>query len=176
MTAARLKDMDRAPLGAETHDPMTQHSRVPAPIRELVEQRIPAHRFLGLQLLELTDGFAKLLLPFRPEFIGDFRSHRWHGGFIALAMDSAGGAAAMTSLTSTEDQLATIDIRVDFLRPAGGKDLVIEGEILRSGNRIVVTSMRAYHPDRGAAVAEGRAVYNARRRQFHGRDGPGAAR
>lgn len=145
----------------ETHDPMT--SEVPPPLRETVEQCIPAHRFLGLRLLDLGEGAAKLLLPFRPEFIGDFRSRRWHGGLIALAMDSAGGAAAMTTLTSAEDRLATVDMRVDYLRPAAEKDLVVEGWILRSGNRIVVTGMRASHLDESDVLAEGRAVYNVRR-------------
>lgn len=69
----------------------------------------------------------------------------------------------MTTLTSAEDQLATVDMRVDDRRPAAGKDLVVEGWILRSGNRIVVTDMRAHHTDESDVLAEGRAVYDARR-------------
>lgn len=132
--------------------------------KNIFENVIPSHRFLGLKLIDVKDGWARVLMPFREEFIGDPRSKRWHGGLIALAMDSVGGAAGITTLTSFEDKISTIDIRVDYLRPTKNESLIIEGEIMRNGNRIIVTKMKAYHENEPDVwVAEGRAVYNVKR-------------
>jgi uncharacterized protein (TIGR00369 family) len=96
--------------------------------------------------------------------VGDPRIQAIHGGIIATAMDSVGGAAAMTTLTSFEDKVSTIDMRIDYLRPGKPMDLMVEGEIVRSGNRIVVTRMVAYQEDKQHLVAEGKAVYNVKRK------------
>lgn len=81
-------------------------------------------------------------------------------------MDSVGGAAGITTLTSFEDKISTIDIRVDYLRPTTSETLVVEGEIVRSGNRIIATKMKAYHEGSPETlVAEGRAVYNVKRKE-----------
>lgn len=131
--------------------------------REVVERYIPMHVFLGVKLVEIRAGFAKLCVPFRPELIGDPRSQALHGGVIALALDSVGGAAAMTTLVSPDDKLSTIDMRVDYLRPGKPQDFFVEGELARSGNRIIVTRMVAYH-EQEELIAEGKGVYNVRRK------------
>lgn len=131
--------------------------------REVIEQFIPLHQLLGIKLVDLKEGFAGMLVPFRPELIGDPRSQALHGGVIAMALDSVGGAAAMTTLLSPDDKLSTIDMRIDYLRPGKPKDFYVEGELARSGNRIIVTRMIAFH-ERGELIAEGKGVYNVRRK------------
>ena len=131
--------------------------------KEVIENFIPLHQHLGVKLVEIRQGFAKLMVPFRPELVGDPRIPSLHGGIISLALDSVGGAAAMTTLMSPDDRLSTIDIRVDYLRPGKAKDFFAEGELARSGNRIIVTRMIAYH-DKAEPIAEGKGVYNVKRK------------
>ena len=97
--------------------------------------------------------------------IGDIRQRRWHGGIIAAIMDSVGGIAGFTRLGSMEDKMATIDMRVDFLRGAVELPIEIEAEVLRCGNRILVTTMRAWQEGNAKPLAEGRAVYSIRRKE-----------
>ncbi|MEL7342173.1 MAG: PaaI family thioesterase [Bacteroidota bacterium] len=132
---------------------------------QLLEEMIPVHRFLGVKLLDIKDGYCKLLFPFREELLGNFLTRRWHGGIIATAMDSVGGAAAMTTLTSAEDKLATIDMRVDYLRGTSEVDLVVEGFLVRNGNRIIATSMKAWQEDEQKLVAEARGMYSVYRQK-----------
>lgn len=132
--------------------------------RNIIENLIPLHPFLGFKLEKIEDGFAVIRVPFRAELVGDPRAQAIHGGIIATAMDSVGGAAAMTTLTSFDDKISTIDMRVDYLRPGKPMDLIVEGEIVRSGNRIIVTRMVAYQEDKQHLVAEGKAVYNVKRK------------
>jgi uncharacterized protein (TIGR00369 family) len=131
--------------------------------KNIIENLIPFHPFLGFKLEKISDGFAQIRVPFKQELVGDPRSSAIHGGVIATAMDSVGGAAAMTTMKSFEDKISTIDMRVDYLRPGKPMDLIVEGEIVRSGNRIVVTRMVVYQEDRQHLVAEGKAVYNVKR-------------
>ncbi|MBN4061785.1 MAG: hypothetical protein COA57_06300 [Flavobacteriales bacterium] len=131
----------------------------------IIEEVIPFNKFLGWKLLDIKDGYAKMLIPYREELLGDPRAKRWHGGVIGAAMDSVGGAAGMTTMTSYEDKMSTIDIRIDYLRGTKPENLIVEGEIMRSGNRIIATKMWAYHEGSDEIVAEARAVYNVRRKE-----------
>lgn len=132
--------------------------------KQLMEETIPLHKFLGIELLEMKKGYGKVRVPFRDEVIGDIRRRRWHGGIIATVMDSVGGFAAGTHLTSFEDKIATIDMRVDYLRGAKDSAIIVDGTVLRVGNRTVVTTMRAWQEGGVELLAEGKAVYNIRRK------------
>jgi uncharacterized protein (TIGR00369 family) len=130
---------------------------------QVVNEMIPVHKFLGITLRDVRPGWVQLYLPYRQELEGDPRSNRMHGGIIACLLDSAGGAAAVTTLSGPEDMLSSIDIRVDYLEPAKPDHVVAEGEIVRSGSAIIVTRMKAYHETSGEVIAEGKAVYRVKR-------------
>jgi len=129
------------------------------------EESIPFHKFLGLKVLELKKGYVKMRLPFRPELIGNVLSGHWHGGVIATALDSAGGMAAASLLKSREDKLATLDIRVDYLKPNKGKALIVTGEVIRSGTSSIVTNLKAFDEENKELLADGRAVFSVRRKE-----------
>lgn len=129
------------------------------------EESIPFHKFLGLKVVELKKGDVKMRFPLRPELIGNVISGHWHGGVIASALDAAGGMAAASLLTSVEDKLATLDIRVDYLKPNKGKALIVTGKVIRSGNRSIVTNLQAFDEESEELVADGRAVFSVRRKQ-----------
>ena len=129
------------------------------------EQAVPVHRFLGVKVLEIRDGYCKMQFPYREEVLGDFVRRRWHGGIIATAIDSAGGAAAATTLTSWQDQLVTIDMRVDYLRGTSPEDLIVTGELVRSGNRVISTKMQVWQEDMQKLVAEGRGMFSVYRKE-----------
>ena len=110
-----------------------------------IENQMPANKLLGLEILELKEGFTKIHIPFKEEFIGDFIQKRWHGGIQASIADTAGGIAAMTTMTSMTDKVSTIDMRVDYLHGSQPKDFYAEAEIIKSGKRIVKVDIKLYH-------------------------------
>jgi len=133
---------------------------------EVVEQKIPMAKFIGVKVLEIKEGYVKLLFPYREEFIGDPRSKRLHGGYTATAVDLAGGVAAMTYMTSQEDDVATIDMRIDYIRPGKAKEIIAEGKVISKRRRSVVTDMKIYHPDAAdKVIAEGRGVFSIKRKE-----------
>lgn len=125
---------------------------------KLAEEDIPIHKYLGLKVEVLEQEFIRMSVPFRADFVGDIRKNRWHGGIIATIMDTVGGAIGVAHFKSPEDQLATIDLRVDYLRGAKAETLYFESRLVRLGNRILVTKMKAYQGE--TLVAEGKGVYN----------------
>ncbi|WP_174409332.1 PaaI family thioesterase [Desulfovibrio psychrotolerans] len=130
---------------------------------EFVEQHIAFHRFLGVKVLDARPGFAKVCLPFREEFKGNEVRGVVHGGVTAVLVDICGAVALWTHF-GPADKTSTIDMRVDYQRPAPFEDMVAEGDVRMLGNRIANVHIRVYAasmPD--TLVAEGRAVYYVKR-------------
>ena len=125
---------------------------------KLAEEEIPIHKYFGLKVEIVEKDFIKVRVPFRKDLVGDIRTNHWHGGIIATIFDSVGSAIGIANFNSPEDKLSTIDLRVDYLRFAKGNDLVFEGKLVRMGNRIMVTKMKAFQDN--LLVAEGKGVYN----------------
>lgn len=128
-------------------------------IKHAVEQLVPIHKVLKLEVTEIQENRIVIKIPFSPMVIGDSRSNRWHGGILSMIMDVAGGMVGATTFESFNDKVSTIDIRVDYLEPPKAEDLFIEGKVVRLGNRILVSKMRAYHKDNPNFLAKGKGVY-----------------
>ncbi len=132
-------------------------------LKEFMEQGIPFNSFLGMRVRLLEHGHARLLLPFRKEFIGDSRRPALHGGLISTLVDTCGGLAAWTCC-APDDKIATVDMRVDYLLPGPAADIEARAHVERLGNRVAVVSCLVL-PAQGEekTIAVGRAVYNIRR-------------
>ncbi len=124
---------------------------------------IPFNAVLGIRIDALSDGFCRMSIPFRDELIGDPVRPALHGGVLSAAIDTCGGAAIWTQIDKG-DAISTVDLRVDYLRPGQPREFVVEGRVLRLGNRVGVAEMIAYHPGgEGEPIASGKGVYNVRR-------------
>jgi uncharacterized protein (TIGR00369 family) len=128
-----------------------------------MEQDVPFNRFLGFTVLHSEEGFVRVRIPFRPEFIGDPRRPALHGGIFSAVIDACGGLAVWT-LFDVADLISTVDMRVDYLRPGPDSDIVAESRVVRMGNRVSVVNTIVYPMDKNEDIlAEGRAVYNTRK-------------
>ena len=129
----------------------------------IMEEHVPFNRYLGLRGESIGEGRAVLVLPVRPEFVGDPRRPALHGGVLSSLIDTAGGVAAWSALAPGET-VSTVDLRVDYLEPAGlGAPLRAEAELVRKGNRVCHVRVAVTQDE--ALVAEGRAVFNIHRRR-----------
>ncbi|MGE5482602.1 MAG: PaaI family thioesterase [Bacteroidota bacterium] len=127
-------------------------------VRQLLT-RSRYHQWLGLELVGVEPGRVVLRLPYRPQFLADENDSYVHGGVIATVVDVAGGFALITELGRG---LPTVDLRVDYLRPAPpGADLTAEGHTVRLGRNLGVAdvTVSAAGANGGKPVAVGRAVY-----------------
>lgn len=117
--------------------------------------RGPFHKFLGMRVVELDEGYAKLLLPFKQEILAN--EHYIHGGVIAAFIDVVGDWAVATAYGRT---VPTVDMRVDYLssgRP--GEDLTGEARVIKLGRTLSVADIHVLNPA-GKVLAVGRALYS----------------
>lgn len=130
-------------------------------LKQMMEEFVPFNRYLGIKVVEAEKGRARLTLPFRPEFVGDPLRPALHGGVVSTMADVAGGVAMWTGALDHRARVATIDLRVDYLRPARLLRLDVEAVVVRQGNRVGVVDMKLFHPDHhDEVVATGKGVYN----------------
>ncbi len=84
--------------------------------RQFIEA-IPHARALGLELIEIDAGRAVISMPYDEKLIGDPKTGVIHGGAVSAMLDTCCGAAVM-SHPDEPGQTATIDLRIDYMRPA----------------------------------------------------------
>jgi uncharacterized protein (TIGR00369 family) len=84
--------------------------------RQFIEA-IPHARALGMEFESLGDGKAVISMPYDTRFIGDPSTGVLHGGAVSALMDTASGAAVMCHPTAPVST-ATLDLRIDYFRPA----------------------------------------------------------
>lgn len=120
----------------------------------------PYMRFLGLEVVRSEKGQVEIRLPFRDEFLRNDGSDWLHGGVVSALIDIVGDYAVMTE---TNVGVPTIDLRVDYLRPARRGDLLAVGRTLRVGRTVSVADVEV-RDSSGTLVAVGRGCYASPRR------------
>jgi uncharacterized protein (TIGR00369 family) len=123
---------------------------------ELSVAHSPFHRLLGLELVRGGDGEVEMRLPWREDFGRSDASDWYHGGVLSALIDIAGDYAIASKLGRW---VATIDLRVDYLRPATRGDLTAVARAVKVGRTVAVADVEL-RDDRGAVVAVGRGAYS----------------
>ena len=80
-------------------------------------EALPHCRALGMEMLSLGDGEAVIAMEYDERFVGDPQTGVIHGGAVSALMDTCCGASVM-SHARAPSITATIDLRIDYMRPA----------------------------------------------------------
>ena len=115
-------------------------------------------QFLGIRL-ESADIEAQeliLKLPYKESFERMPGSGQWHGGVIATFIDIAGDFVLMLA---TGRGIPTIDLRIDFVRPAVDTDLTAKARLVRAGRSVGFADISVFN-DEGRLIANGRGCYS----------------
>lgn len=120
---------------------------------------IPHSRELGLEVVDMGPGWGVLKVPYRPELIGNPKTGVLHGGVVTSLIDSTCGLAVFCRLPRME-AIATLDLRLDFLKPAViGEDLFARAECYRLTRQIAFVRATAYQRDPEDPVATSVAAF-----------------
>lgn len=130
----------------------------------------PYNQMLGIQIEHICTGRVDVVLPMQRTLIGNHLQNILHGGSIASVLDVAAAAVAMinmlqcrrpANLTDFDKKirnLATIDMRVDFLRPGTGSRFLATASILRQGSKLGVVRADLRNEE-GQIIAAGTLTY-----------------
>ncbi len=116
-------------------------------------QTLNQARELGLTATDASDRHLVLCLPYSEKIIGNPETRVIHGGAITTLMDTASGSVMICALPEFE-LCPTLDLRVDYMRPAE-PDLPVyaRAEVYRMTRHIVFTRCEAYQNE-GETVAQ----------------------
>lgn len=108
---------------------------------------------LRMRVVEVGPGFATLALPYHEEIVGDPQRKVVFGGAVTALIDQAAGlavACAMEELLA----IATIDLRVDYLRAAApGCEITARADCYKLGHNVAFVRASAWDADQSDPFA-----------------------
>jgi uncharacterized protein (TIGR00369 family) len=118
-----------------------------------------ATALLGLKLESLEKGRAVFTMKVRPR-------HKqlhgvMHGGVLATIADTVAAIAAYTTVPKGTN-IATVELKINFLEAVPGGRIKAEGRVLRTGRNFVVTECEIYKED-GTLAAKALLTFGAAR-------------
>lgn len=115
----------------------------------------PFHRWLCLDIVDLTERELILEMPWRDEIVSNPMIGSAHGGILSALIDLT-GLYTVNALGGTAR--ATADLRVDFHRPATSGPLRAIGSVVKLGKQLSVAETRIEDTAQ-QLLASGRGAY-----------------
>jgi uncharacterized protein (TIGR00369 family) len=98
----------------------------------------------GFRIVAIVPGHAELALARRDDLV-QFFGH-FHGGVIAALADQAAGIAVTSGLPKGKIGV-TVEIKVNFLAPADGNELIARAKTLKMSGSIGVATVEVFTKD-----------------------------
>lgn len=139
-------------------------------LSNIFEQQMPFHQLIGLEIPCFESNKIELRVAMKPELVGNIMHGILHGGVTATLLDVAGGMIVFSQVIETMGELTqekvtkrlqnlgTIDLRVDYLRPGRGTEFTATATVIRTGNKVAVARMEL-HNEQGDHIAFGTGTY-----------------
>ncbi len=141
-------------------------------IKEYYLDQLPFNKILGIKIdhLNYETGDAITAFDMKKDLIGNSTAGILHGGVTASVIDLTGGLSALLSCGKFHEKeslevivkkivsSATIDMRVDYLRPGRGNSFACKSRIIRAGSRIIVAKIDLFN-EKEVRIATGTATY-----------------
>ena len=131
-------------------------------LEELTSQFVtpaPHMREIGLQVVDIGEGRGTLRLPASPRWLGDAARGLLHPGPLTVLADSACGLAVGAAI-KRRLPFATLDLRMDLLRPAGpDADVSCEAECYQLTRSVAFTRATLWQADRQVPIANAQATF-----------------
>jgi uncharacterized protein (TIGR00369 family) len=129
-------------------------------ITELVRQRMKesqSSELLGFDVESVHDGCAVFRLEVRPR-------HKQihgvvHGGILAALADTTGAIAAYTVIPRGVE-LATLELKINYLEPVPGGTVKAEAKVLRAGRNFIVVECEIFN-ETGSLAAKASMTFTA---------------
>lgn len=141
-----------------------------AGLKSIFEDKIVFNTVLGLKITSLKPERVVGRIDMKPELVGHYAYNRIHGGVVSAGLDAMAGLAVMAAIGARHmdeaplqrlqrfSKLGTIDLRIDYLRPAISEHFELRAEVLRLGSRVASTRMEMVDAE-GKLLSTGAGAY-----------------
>jgi uncharacterized protein (TIGR00369 family) len=124
-------------------------ARIDTAWRELV----PHNGAIGIEVLKVRIGEVWTRLPWSPKLVGNPATGVIHGGAISTFLDASGGLAVSTRI-GRPSPIATLDLRIDYMKPATpGRDILAHLQCYAATRSVAFVRGVAYHDTESELVA-----------------------
>lgn len=114
---------------------------------------IPHNLALGISFVDYGPGVAWMKLPYDERLVGNSETRVLHGGAISSLLDTTCGASVFIKL-QVPTRVATLDLRIDYLRPATpDRDVLCKAECFKLTKHVAFTRALAFHDDESDPIA-----------------------
>lgn len=139
-------------------------------LKKIFEEMVIFNQVIGFKVTSIQPGMVTGRIDMKRDLIGHFASNRLHGGVISAGLDAMAGLAVMAAIGARHmdeapmqrlhrfAKLGTIDLCVDYLRPAISEHFELRAKVLRLGSRVARVRMEFLGAN-GELMATGTAAY-----------------
>jgi uncharacterized protein (TIGR00369 family) len=124
-----------------------------------VFESIPHCRELGIKVVEFEPGSGTIRLDYQQRLVGNVEFGFVHGGVITTVLDTVAGLAAFSTV-GKGISVATLDLRIDYLKPAT-PEMPIFGyaECYKTTRNVAFARGYAHHGDATDLIANCAATF-----------------
>lgn len=120
---------------------------------------VPWARETGFEVTAIEKGHIWGRQPFSEHLIGDPEDRVIHGGVITTLLDNLSGMACASALSEFRF-VATLDLRIDYMRPAETEcDIIGEAECYHLTRSVAFCRAWAYHETREKLIATAQGAF-----------------
>lgn len=106
---------------------------------------LPQYKELGLVTVVLERGRCSLRMAYDERLVGNPDNGILHGGSVTTLLDSVGGMVVFTAIPEGAS-VATLDLRIDYLKPATpGRAVIGEAEVYKMTKSVAFVRGKAFH-------------------------------
>lgn len=123
---------------------------------------MPPHaRAIGMEFMGAQGREVTVRVPYADHLIGDPDTGVIHGGVMTATLDNASGWAVRCHEDWSDGlSMATLDLRIDYMRPAKpGEDLIVHAECYKLTRNVAFVRGIAHQGDRSDPVAASTAAF-----------------
>lgn len=144
----------------------------PGKIAGMLLAGIPHAEALKLHVVAVEAGKVTCRVPFAEHLVGNPDTRVIHGGVITALLDNSCGIA-VGSKTMLRGQIATLDLRIDYMKAATpDQDIFAYAECFKVTRNIAFARGIAYQTDREDPVATCAAAFMLRTKSVPGKPIP----
>src|SRR6185437_10676082 len=138
-------------------------AELPEIVREMVGRMIdstPQAAALGLRMVSVDVARGSIEAPWRQDLVGDPDTGVIAGGVVTTLLDHTCGLAMATAAGTEPFSTATLDLRIDYMRPAAPRTgVTCEAHCYKLTRSVGFVRAEAWDVDRSDLVATAQAAF-----------------